>query len=48
MDAALYQLPLADGIIYATALQKQAILWTKDEHFKELPGVRFLSRSAPK
>ena len=48
MDAARYQLPLADSIIYATAIQQRAILWTQDEHFKDLPGVRFLRRSAPK
>ena len=42
MDAARYQLPLADSIIYSTVAQHQAILWTQDEYFKDLPGVRFL------
>jgi predicted nucleic acid-binding protein len=44
MDAARYSLPLADSIIYCTAIQNQATLWTQDEHFKDLPGVRFLSK----
>ncbi len=40
MDAARYSLPLADSIIYATAILHAATLWTQDEHFKELPQVR--------
>jgi predicted nucleic acid-binding protein len=40
-----YQLPLADSIIYATALKYQSILWTMDQHFSDLPGVRYFSKS---
>jgi toxin FitB len=47
MDAARYQLSLADSIIYTTAIQNQATLWTQDEHFRDLPGVRYLSQSKP-
>jgi predicted nucleic acid-binding protein len=35
-------LPLADSIIYATAQAHGAEMWTHDEHFRGLPGVRFL------
>jgi toxin FitB len=35
-------LPLADSIIYATAQAHGAEMWTHDEHFRGLPGVRFV------
>ena len=35
------KLPLADAIIMATAQAFGAEIWTQDEHFRELPGVRF-------
>ena len=47
MDAARYPLPLADSIIYSTAIQNDAGLWTQDEHFKDLPNVRFLGKIPP-
>lgn len=40
--SAEYGLPMADAIIYATARASDATLWTQDEHFKELPGVKFI------
>lgn len=36
-----HKLPMADSIIYATALAFSATLWTQDADFKDLPGVRF-------
>jgi toxin FitB len=42
--AARLPLPLADSIIYATAGRYNAILWTQDEHFQDLPGVKFFSK----
>src|SRR5512145_959811 len=33
------KLALADSIILATARATEAILWTQDEHFKDLEGV---------
>jgi predicted nucleic acid-binding protein len=36
-------LPMADSIILATARLHDAILWTQDEHFSGLSGVRFLT-----
>jgi len=43
-NAARLPLPLADGIIYATAQRYKATLWTQDEHFNGLPGVKFFSK----
>ena len=34
-------LPMADSIILATARLHQALLWTQDEHFSGVPGVRY-------
>ncbi len=39
-----YKLPLADSIIYATALEHSAILFTLDKHFKDLPKVRYFEK----
>lgn len=36
-----YKLPLADSIIYATAQQARASVWTQDSDFKELGKVRY-------
>lgn len=44
--AARYRLSLADSIIYATAQRHDATLWTQDEHFKDLPGVRYFPKQA--
>lgn len=41
LDAARFKLLLADSIIYATAQRFGAMLWTQDEHFKDLPNVRY-------
>ena len=35
-----HKLPLADSIIYATAQQADAVVWTMDSDFEGLPGVR--------
>ena len=44
LEAARHSLPLADSIIYATAMRHEATLWTQDEHFKDLPKVRYFPR----
>ncbi len=36
-----YRLPLADSLIWATTQKHEALLWTQDEHFRKLPGVKF-------
>ena len=45
LEAAQHPLPLADSLIYATAMRHQATLWTQDEHFKDLPNVRYFPRT---
>lgn len=37
------KLPMADSIIYATALSENATIWTQDEHFKDRPNVKFIA-----
>ena len=44
LKAARYKLPMADSIIYATAQYHQATLWTQDEDFEGLPGVRYFPK----
>lgn len=39
-----YKLSFADAIIYATARQQKAELVTADDHFENLPGVRYFSK----
>ncbi len=39
-----YQLPMADSLIYATAVMHNAVLWTQDEHFEKLPRVRYKAK----
>lgn len=44
LEAAHHRLPLADSIIYATAVRFDATLWTQDAHFKDVPGVRYFPK----
>ncbi len=39
-----YRLPMADSIILATARVHDATLWTQDEHFEHIPGVRYIPK----
>jgi toxin FitB len=39
-----YNLPMADSIILATAHMYDAVLWTQDADFKNIPGVKFLPK----
>lgn len=36
-----HKLPMADSIIYSTGQSEDAVVWTQDEDFHELPGVNF-------
>lgn len=45
LEAARHPLPLADSIIYATAMHCGATLWTQDEHFKDLQSARYFPKS---
>jgi len=38
------KLPLADSVIMATARAHDAIIWTQDEDFKGIEGVRYIER----
>jgi predicted nucleic acid-binding protein len=40
------KLPMADGLILATARANNATLWTQDEHFKDLEGVKYIKKKA--
>lgn len=39
-----HKLPLADSIIYATAKQYEATVWTMDADFSGLSGVRYIPK----
>ena len=39
-----HNLPLADAIVYATAQAHKATLYTQDEDFGKLPGVRYVRK----
>jgi predicted nucleic acid-binding protein len=38
------KLAMADSIILATARLNNATLWTQDEHFKNLDGVKYIEK----
>jgi predicted nucleic acid-binding protein len=40
------KLPMADSFILATARAYQAVVWTQDEHFKDIEGVQFIGKSS--
>ena len=37
-------LSMADSLIYATAQSHGAVLWTQDQHFEGLPGVKYFPK----
>ena len=39
-----HNLPLADSMVYATALTVDGIVWTQDDDFKGLPDVEFFPK----
>ena len=39
-----YKLPLADSIIYATAMKYDAIIWTQDNDFESLDRVNYFPK----
>ena len=44
LEAALLDLPLADSLMYATARRHGAVLWTQDEDFDGLEGVKYFPK----
>jgi toxin FitB len=45
LEAATNGLPMADSLIYATAQQYNATLWTQDAHFEGMPGVKYFAKN---
>lgn len=39
-----HKLQLADSIVYATARQLDAVVWTQDDDFKGLPSARYFRK----
>lgn len=39
-----HNLPLADSIVYATAMLVEGVVWTQDDDFEELPDVKFFPK----
>ena len=44
LEAGRFALPLADSLIYAATRRYDATLWTQDEDFEGLPGVRYFPK----
>ena len=40
-----HKLPMADSIIYATSLHYSALIFSCDKHFKDIPGIRYFSKT---
>ena len=40
-----FKLPLADSIIYATGQKFNALIWTQDNDFEALAGVRYFPKN---
>lgn len=43
-----FKLPMADSIILATARAREATIWTQDEHFKDMEGVKYVVKKPQK
>ena len=39
----MLKLPMADSLILAVAREYEATLWTQDEHFKDIEGVKYIT-----
>src|SRR5512133_1900736 len=39
-----YHLHMADSLLLATAHAEDAVLWTMDAHFKDIPGVQYFEK----
>ena len=39
------KLPMADSFILAVSRVYQAVLWTQDEHFKDIEGVKYIAKN---
>lgn len=41
----IFKIPMADCLIYITAREHSAIVWTQDADFKDMEGVRYFKKS---
>lgn len=41
-----HALPMADAMILATAVLQDATLWTQDQHFEQIEGVRYVKKGS--
>jgi predicted nucleic acid-binding protein len=39
-----YHIPMADSLLLATARIENAVFWTLDSHFKDIPGVKYFEK----
>ncbi|MFC2085650.1 type II toxin-antitoxin system VapC family toxin [Bacteroidota bacterium] len=39
-----HRLPMADAVILATSRAYEAVLWTQDEDFRDLEGVKYVAK----
>ena len=39
-----YKIPLADSIILATSFAYEAVIWSQDADFKDLPNVKYIKK----
>ncbi|MDP1606685.1 MAG: type II toxin-antitoxin system VapC family toxin [Rhodocyclaceae bacterium] len=46
ITAAAHNLALADAAIYSMALEHNALLWTQDVDYQDLPGVNYFAKGA--
>jgi len=42
--SSLQKIPMADSMIYITARQNDAVVWTQDVDFKDLDGVKYFKK----
>lgn len=40
-----FKIPMADSIIYSTAIMNDSIIWTQDADFKNLEGVKYFKKN---
>jgi predicted nucleic acid-binding protein len=39
-----YHLHMSDSLLLATANSQEAVFWTLDSHFKDIPGVKYFEK----
>jgi len=44
----IFKIPLADSIIYITARENSAVVWTQDADFRDMEGVQYFEESPRK